>query len=101
MLALGGLGVARKLLVVVWHVLAKEVVDHNATDERVARSLFAFAYKVGVANLRDGLSAKAFTRQQLDRLGIGQELVEMPWGSKKVRLPPPRALTKQPADQEM
>jgi hypothetical protein len=26
-----------------------------------------------------GLSAKAFTRQQLDRLGIGQELVDISW----------------------
>lgn len=85
--------VARKLLVVVWHVLTKEVADHNAADERVARSLFAFAYKVGVANLPDGLSAKAFTRQQLDRLGLGQKLVEMPWRSKKVRLPPPTRAT--------
>jgi hypothetical protein len=42
---------------------------------------------VGVRNLPDGLSAKAFVRQQLDRLGIGQELTEFQWGGKTVRLP--------------
>jgi hypothetical protein len=59
------------------------------TDARdVACSFFAHTYKVGVKNLPDGLSAKAFTRQQLDRLGLGQKLEAIPWGSKKVILPP-------------
>jgi hypothetical protein len=28
------------------------------------------------------------TRKQLDRLGIGAELEILPWGSKRVKLPP-------------
>jgi hypothetical protein len=28
------------------------------------------------------------TRSQMDRLGIGQDLQVLPWGSKKVKLPP-------------
>jgi hypothetical protein len=33
-----------------------------------------------VKNIPDGQSALAFTRDQLDRLGIGQDLQEIPWG---------------------
>lgn len=80
--------IARKLLVAAWHVLSKDVADRYAVDLKVAHAFFAFAYKVGVRNLPDGLSAKAFVRQQLDRLGLGQELTEFPWGGKMVRLPP-------------
>ena len=80
--------IARKLLVAVWHVLTKNVADRYAVDLKVAHAFFAFAYKVGVRNLPDGLSAKAFVRQQLDRLGLGQQLTEFRWGGKTVRLPP-------------
>lgn len=80
--------IGRKLLVTVWHVLTKETADRFADPTQVACSLFAHAYRVGVGNLPDGLSAKAFVRQQLDRLGIGQELTEIPWGTKRVKLPP-------------
>jgi hypothetical protein len=31
-----------------------------------------------------------FSRAQLDRLGIGAELSEIPWGSKRFKLPPSR-----------
>jgi hypothetical protein len=43
---------------------------------------------VGVRNLPNGVTAKDFTRQQFDRLGLGQKLEVIPWGSKKVKLPP-------------
>ncbi len=80
--------IARKLLVVVWHVLSKDQADRHADARDVACSLFAHAYKVGVRNLPGGISAKDFTRGQLDRLKIGEKLEIIPWGSKKVRLPP-------------
>jgi transposase len=80
--------IARKLLVVVWHVLSKAQADRHADARDVACSLFAHAYKVGVRNLPEGISAKDFTRQQLDRLGLGQKLQVIPWGAKKVKLPP-------------
>jgi hypothetical protein len=54
----------------------------------VACGLFAFAYKARVKNLPGGLSALQFTRSQMDRLGIGKELLILPWGTKKFRLPP-------------
>ncbi len=80
--------IARKLLVAVWHVLSKQTVDRYARSQQVACSFFAYAYRVGVANLPEGQSAKGYTRAQLDRLGLGAELTEIPWGTKRVKLPP-------------
>jgi transposase len=80
--------IARKLLVAVWHVLHEQAVDRHADATQVACAFFAYAYKVGVKNLPAGQSALQFTRAQLDRLGIGMELTEIPWGSKRFTLPP-------------
>ena len=80
--------VARKLLVAVWHVLTDHEADRFAEATNVACAFFAFAYKVRVKNLPDGLSALAFTRQQLDRLQLGADLKRIPWGSKSFKLPP-------------
>jgi hypothetical protein len=38
-------------------------------------------------NLPEGQSALQFTRNQLDRLGIGQEVTHIPLGSKRFKLP--------------
>jgi len=56
----------------------------------VTCSFFALAYKVGVRNLPHGVGARQFVRDQLDRLGLGQELTHIPWGSKRFKLPPSR-----------
>src|SRR5262245_59021443 len=82
--------IARKLLVAVWHVLHEEEVDCHGDARQIACALIAYAYKVGVKNMPDGQSALEFTRAQLDRLGIGAELSEIPWGSKRFKLPPSR-----------
>jgi transposase len=79
--------IARLLLVAVWHILTAEVADRHADARSVAASLFLHAYRVKVKNL-GGLSAIQWTRRELDRLGIGRELQVIPWGTKKVRLPP-------------
>jgi hypothetical protein len=39
-----------------------------------------------------GQSALTFTREQLDRLEIGQELETVRWGSNRYKLPPSRLL---------
>jgi len=80
--------IARKLLVLVWQVLAKGEADKFAFPSQVACSLFAFAYRVRVKNLPNGMSALQFTRTQMDRLGIGQEVLLLPWGTKRFKLPP-------------
>lgn len=79
---------ARKLLVVVWHILTKAAADRFAEPQKVANSFFALAHRIRARNLPDGLSALAFTRQQLDRLGLGQDVTHIPWGSKTFKLPP-------------
>jgi len=84
--------IARKLLVTVWHVLTKEVADRNADPRDVASSFIRYAYQVGVRNLPGQQAALTFTRDQLDRLGIGRNLKEIPSGSKSRKLPPSKFL---------
>lgn len=80
--------IARKLLVAVWHVLTKQVKDKHAVPLRVAQSLLRFVYRTGVRHLPQGVSALQYTRQQLDRLELGEELTHILWGSKTFKLPP-------------
>ena len=86
--------IARKLLITVWHVLTEEIVDKHHDPRDIACSLFKLAYAVKVRNLPDKQSAIQFTRNQLDRLGIGADLETVPWGTKNVKLPPSRLRTK-------
>jgi transposase len=85
--------IARKLLVSVWHILTEGCVDRFAESTSVARSLFGLAYDIGVARLPNGQSAREFAREELDRLGIGADLEEIPWGTKQVKLPRSRLRT--------
>jgi transposase len=80
--------IARKMLVTIWHLLAEEKADRFADPTQVACGFFAFAHRVRTRNLPGGQSALQFTRSQMDRLGIGQELLILPWGTKKYKMPP-------------
>ncbi len=82
--------IARKLLIAVWHVLTEAAADRFAAPEQVAAAFFALAYKMGVRNLPEGVGARQFVRDQLDRLGLGDDITHIPWGSKRFRLPPSR-----------
>jgi transposase len=89
--------IARKLLVAVWHILAQGELDRHAEPERLARKFMQIAYALGQANRPQGQSAAAFARQQLDRLGIAQNLTHVRWGTKKKPLPlPPSSLPSDP-----
>ena len=80
--------IARKLLITVWHVLARKVADRFAEPEKVSGKMLRFAYEVGKAN-RAGKTAAQFARERMDTLGLGSELTSIPWGSKKpIPLPP-------------
>jgi transposase len=81
--------IARKLLVVVWHLLTHQSLDQHAEPERLARKFMQVAYILGKANRPVGQSTAQYVRQQLDRLEIGAELNEIPWGNKKPTLPLP------------
>lgn len=82
--------IARHLLIAVWHILKSETVDRHADVTSVAASMLQLAYQIKKRNLPKGVSGRAFAREQLDRLGIGQDLAAVPAGKKKLNLPPSR-----------
>ena len=82
--------VARKLLVVVWHVWHDREVDRYQEATALARKLMTWAEQGGRA-MRQGQTAVQFVRQQLDRLGVGQDLTELHYGSHVYKLPPSAA----------
>jgi transposase len=81
--------IARKLLVAVWYILAKDCPDRFAEPERVARKLLKHAYRLGRAHRPQGQTAAQYVRQQLDRLGLGAELTAISLGqTRRITLPP-------------
>jgi transposase len=79
--------IARKLLIVVWHVLSHSQVDRYAIDQQLARKLLQHSYDLG-KRLRPGTAA-AHVRQMLNQLGRGHELTHIRWSpSQMVPLPP-------------
>lgn len=77
--------IARKMLVVVWHLLAKNVLVHEADLDRLARKFLEFAYSMETP--QRGKSAREFVRERLDLLGIGAELEFIRQGRRKIPLP--------------
>jgi transposase len=85
--------IARKLLVTVWQVLSHQATDRFAEPEIVARKLMQFTYQIGKNNRSADQSAAHFVRHNLDRLQLGADLHEIPWGTKKKPIPlPPSTL---------
>jgi len=79
--------IARKLLITVWYVLQGKA-DKYAEPKAVAQKMLKFAYSVGKTN-RAGKTAAQFARERLDRLEMGKDLTNIPWGAKKpIPLPP-------------
>jgi transposase len=78
--------VARKLLVVIWHVLAEQVADRQAEVEAVARKLLLWGSAKGMARQLYGTRG-VFVRQQLTRLGLGAELTKAGYGKEAIKLP--------------
>jgi len=68
--------IARKLLVVIWHVLTARTADQHADPVAVARRLFRWGAAHHLARLR-GLSRSAFVRSHLDQIGVGPELTHL------------------------
>jgi transposase len=79
--------IARKLLVVVWHVLTKREADHHHDAALVARKLMRRAWQLKRAG-RQGQRAGRWVRQELNRLQLGAELTVVIMGQKQHRLPP-------------
>jgi transposase len=79
--------IARKLLVVIWHVLSAKTADRQADVQAVARRLVRWGTVHRVARSL-GLSRGAFVRQQLERLGLGTELETVIYYHEVIQLPP-------------
>jgi transposase len=79
--------VARKLLVVIWHVLTNQRSDRQADPQAVARSLMKWASRRRLAT-SIGLSRPAFVWRELDRLGLGPHMKHFEYtGHRYVRQP--------------
>jgi hypothetical protein len=88
--------IARKLLIVVWHVLAENTTDRFAEPVGVARKLLNYAYLLGKENRPAEQSGAQYARQELDKLGIGVELTGIPWGPSRPPIPmPPSKLSRE------
>lgn len=82
--------IARKMLVVVWHVLSHQQADRFADPSKVAFKLLQHSYNLGKANRGQGQTAGAHVRQMLEELGIGHSIQKILWGSSQVvQLPLP------------
>ena len=79
--------IARKLLVIIWHVLTAKVADRRAEPQQVARYFIRWGRQLRVKTTL-GIKASEFARQQLDRLQLGQELERVPYGTVTYNLPP-------------
>ena len=79
--------IARKLLVVVvWHVLAKQVADREAAPEKVAGKFLEWSWKLGRVN-RAGLTSGAFIRRELRRLQLGDNVTAITRGKRRLPIP--------------
>jgi transposase len=84
--------IARKLLVIIWHVLTAKVADRKAQPQQVARYFIRWGRQLRVKTTL-GIKASEFARQQLDKVGLGQELERVPYGSVTYSLPPSTPVT--------
>jgi transposase len=79
--------IARQMLVSVWYLWHNRTVDRHSDATAIAHKLWTWAEQGG-KTMRHGLTCGQFVRFQLDQLGIGQDLIELRYGSQIYRLPP-------------
>ena len=65
--------IARKLLVVIWHVMTERVADRKADPDMVAFKLMTWSWKLNDLQ-RGGLTARQFVRYCLMQLQLGENL---------------------------
>jgi len=78
--------IARKLLVVVWHVLHDHEVDQHAQVDKVAAKFFVWSGRLG-PTARGPFTPRQFVRWQLMQLGLGADLTHVPFGGELRSLP--------------
>jgi hypothetical protein len=79
--------IARKMLLVIWHVLTKHVADREAVPEKVAAKFLEWSWKLGRAN-RAGLDSGTFIRRELHRVQLGDNITTIPRGKRTFAIPP-------------
>ena len=79
--------IARKMLLVVWHVLTKHVADREAVADKVAAKFLEWSWKLGRAS-RAGLESGAFIRRELRRLQMGDNIKAITRGKRTFAIPP-------------
>lgn len=77
--------IARKLLVVCWHVLFEQVSDRYAIPEKVAAKLLVWAERLGKTHR--GSTRGAFVQRELQRVKVGAHLSAIPRGRRAIPLP--------------
>lgn len=65
--------IARKLLVVVWHVLTKEEADERVSEEELAYKMLVLAWGLN-EEVRMGLTYKQFAKYALMKLGVETDI---------------------------
>lgn len=68
--------IARRLLVVVWHVMSERVADRMANPDMVGFKLMIWAWKLN-QDERGGLTVPQFVRYHLMQLQLGDELTHL------------------------
>ncbi len=79
--------IARKLLVAVWHVLAKETTDCRASEEDLAYKMLLWSWSLD-DEARLGLTHKQFAKYGLLRLGVQTDLTRFVRGKVARRIAP-------------
>jgi hypothetical protein len=68
--------IARKLLVVIWHVMTERVADRKADLDMVAFKLMNWSWKLNDLE-RGGLTSRQFVRYYLMQLKLGEHLTHV------------------------
>ncbi len=77
--------IARKLLVVIWHVLTERAADHHANPVMVACKLMRWSWQL-TEEQRGGLTSRQFVRYGLLRLRLSNDLTMFTYGGMPRRL---------------
>ncbi len=80
--------IARRLLILVWHVLTEQTADTHADAVQVATAFYQFFHKHKLRNHLPGLRAMQFVRRGLDRVGLADKVESFPHGHKRYKIPP-------------
>jgi len=79
--------IARKLLVTIWYVLAREEIDRNASEEDLAWKMLLWSWSLA-EEARLGLTQKQFAKYSLMRLGVQSDVTSFMRGKVLRRIAP-------------